>query len=832
MKLAKKPITVAVALATVASMETAFAQKSDLALEEVLVTATRRAKSVNEIPYNITAINGEDLARAGVTGLAGVMNSVPGIVFSDQGPRANAINNAIVLRGINLESQALSGVFANGAVPTVSTYMDNTPAFFNLQLVDLERVEVLRGPQGTLYGSGSLAGTVRFIHNKPNTDGIEGYVGGSAEWLGESSDQTYQGEGAINIPLSDTFALRLAGTWEDRGGVIDYRSASRFSNGELVLQNPDDPLGSPTSTRVIKDADTTESYTLRASLLWEPTDSFSALLVHHRQDMDGDGDNYRDLNSSDYETRQPFPTTFEQDNQLTSLELEADLGFATLTSSTSYTESEIETVRDLGYLSDYLDNVPLYYLFGIGSATREGCGFYGCYPRRNTFLADEPQDREDVTQEFRLVSNGDGNIDWLIGAYYNDQEADLLSDEEIPGYAEWAALDGSADKVISAYYDADINLPPGYNFANSWLAPGGVLAPINGVPQLLLDRSSEFEEYAAYGELTFNISDAWQITGGIRYFSQEFESTLLTLFTNCGVVCTTVDQDFLDQLSAQTGYDVGADWGVSYSNEKDDEDDVIFKLNTSYQIGDHNIYFTWAEGFRHGGANALPVGYDIITQDLIPYAADETENWELGIKGYLMEGQLQYTAAAFFTTWDNPQLNAFVSIAGLPAVVNASEAETQGLELSMNGNVTDRLSFYVGYNYTDAELTDDFAVGGVSGAKGDDLPNIAEHMANGSVDYIIPSLVADFDLALHLDGRYKSSSRNDLAGGVNDDKFDSFSIFNASVSLVDSNWALTLFANNLTDETDAVTSSASQLGSDWESAERPRSYGLRVRYDF
>lgn len=221
MKLYKKPVAVAVALASATCVQTTFAQESALALEEVLVTATRRSQSLIEVPYNISALSADELAKAGVTNLTGVMNSVAGIVFSDQGPRGNAMNNGIVMRGLNIRAQATNGIFSNLAVPTVSTYIDNTPAFFNLQLVDLNRVEVLRGPQGTLYGSGSLAGTVRFIHNKPSTEAIEGYISGGTEWLGESSDETYQVEGAINLPLGENLALRVSGAYEDRGGVID-----------------------------------------------------------------------------------------------------------------------------------------------------------------------------------------------------------------------------------------------------------------------------------------------------------------------------------------------------------------------------------------------------------------------------------------------------------------------------------------------------------------------------------------------------------------------------------------------------------------------------------
>jgi len=405
----------------------------------------------------------------------------------------------------------------------------------------------------------------------------------------------------------------------------------------------------------------------------------------------------------------------------------------------------------------------------------------------------------------------------------------------VPGYAAWAALDGSADGAISAYYDATINLPPGYNFANTWLNPVlYALTPQAGIPGLYIARQSEFKDLALYGELTFHVTDNWQITGGARYFDQEYEIALQQLFTNCGAACTTVDQSAMDELGAQLGYDLNALWGVSATDSKQDESDVIFKVNTSYSINDHNIYFTWAEGFRHGGANALPVGFDIITQEMISYEADETQNWELGVKGYLLDGQLQYSATGFYTDWDRPQIEAFISIAALPAVLNSRQAESKGVELSLNGNITEQLSFYAGYVYTDAELTEDFsqAAGTVVGSAGSPLPNISKHMANVSVDYQIPAVIGSFDLGFHIDGRYRSDARNDIEGGFNDALLDSFSIWNASINLISDQWTLTAFANNLTDETNAITTVAIQAGTNYEAAERPRSLGLRMRYQF
>ncbi|MEH6549406.1 MAG: TonB-dependent receptor [Pseudomonadales bacterium] len=833
MNIAKRPIAAVIALVSITGINVAKAD--GLVLEEVTVTATRRAQSVNEIPYNITAITSDDLDRSGITNMAGVMNSVPGIVYADQGPRANSANSGIVLRGLSVQSQAVGGVFGNLTVPTVSSYMDDTPIFMSLQLTDIERVEVLRGPQGTLYGSGSLAGTVRFIHHRPSVDAIEGNIGGSVEALGESSDYTYGAEGMFNLPMGEKAALRIAGTYENRGGVIDYTDVVVYDDGYPVLEDPDDYLYSPAETMRVDDADSAKSYSIRGSLLWEPTESLGFLLVHHRQHMEADGDNYRDLDSSGYESSAAFINQFDNDVELTSLEIDVDLGFATLTSSTSFSKNEIEQQRDIGYLQTYLDGIPMPYIVpGLGAYDRPGCVFYGCFPRV-TLQGDEPGSREDTTQEFRLVSNGDSNIDWLLGAYFNKQDTEFTFDDWMPGYAEWANYPDSAAPVASALYDEDFTEFYGLSYYEAWQYPGGVKQPEVGVPVYHYDRTVEFEDRAIYGELTWHVTDDWQITGGLRTFKQEYTASVLSLFTNCGVLCSDPDlsDEFYEDLNEAAGRtDIDPTWGVAASNTSKDESDTIFKINTSYQVGEQNIYFTWAEGFRHGGANALPVGFGGITEDDIEYEADVTTNWEIGIKGYLMEGQLQYTLAAFFIEWDKPQIDAFVSIAALPAVINGEAAESKGLEAALNGNITENLSFSVSYNYTNAELTEDFETAGVVGIAGSPLPGVAKNMANGALDYNLPQVIGSFDLTLHLDGRYKGKARNDLAGGVNDAPLDAYSMWNGSIGLVNDSWNINFFVSNLLDEQDGVNAKALQAGTNYEQIERPRSYGLRAKYSF
>ena len=184
-------------------------------LEAVVVTASRRAQNVTDVPYNMSAVSAKELAVAGVQDLQGLAHMLPGVTMPrTSGPRANSSNSNIVIRGINATNQGLSFLAPNLAAPPVSTYIDDVPLFVNLSTADVERVEVLRGPQGTLYGSGAVGGTVRLIHNLPDPRKFEAEFSTDGSWTANARDPSYSFGGLLNVPLAEDLALR---------GNIDYR---------------------------------------------------------------------------------------------------------------------------------------------------------------------------------------------------------------------------------------------------------------------------------------------------------------------------------------------------------------------------------------------------------------------------------------------------------------------------------------------------------------------------------------------------------------------------------------------------------------------------------
>ncbi|MGI9201447.1 MAG: TonB-dependent receptor plug domain-containing protein, partial [Woeseiaceae bacterium] len=219
----KKPLAFAVGAALAGASPLAIAQdNTDSGLfEEIVVTATARSTSVQDIPYNISAMSGAAMEQLNIVNQFDLLRSMYGVTVIDRGYRNAGTVNSIVIRGLNVDNGSNADIQLN-AVPTVATYVDNTPMFGNFILKDIERVEVLRGPQGTLYGSGSLGGTVRYISNKPNPDEFEARIALDYGQVSGSEGNEMAGDLMVNIPLGDKAAVRVAASKIDNDGVIDY----------------------------------------------------------------------------------------------------------------------------------------------------------------------------------------------------------------------------------------------------------------------------------------------------------------------------------------------------------------------------------------------------------------------------------------------------------------------------------------------------------------------------------------------------------------------------------------------------------------------------------
>src|SRR6185437_2036705 len=271
----------------------AAAADSDAAadtLQEITVTATRRQQSLEQVPYSISVISAEQLAQTGVTDVASLTTQVPGLSMYDFGARMSGAT-APIIRGVNATGEPRG--FRTFEQDPVGTYIGNSPIDGYFQLDDVKRVEVLRGPQGTLYGAGALGGALRLIPNSPELNTFSGMFEAGGGRVDHSDGTSYTLKGMVNIPLGDTLAFRASAKYAYEPGFIDAYGLLKRSNsgvsGVPELANPADPVNSPGIYGNRSDWNYQKTFTGRASMLWKPNEAFSAELAILHSNVNGDG---------------------------------------------------------------------------------------------------------------------------------------------------------------------------------------------------------------------------------------------------------------------------------------------------------------------------------------------------------------------------------------------------------------------------------------------------------------------------------------------------------------------------------------------------------------
>ena len=805
----------------------AYAEDQPTTIDEVVVSATRRDTSIQDIPYNISAISGATLEDNHVQSFSDLTKMITGVSFIDSGP---ASRSNIVLRGINANAtnqQGNSGPLRT--VSPVSTYIGETPLFLSLQVDDIERVEVLRGPQGTLYGSGSLAGTLRLIPKKPDTSGFHADFSADVAGVDESNQLNRSFSAMVNIPISSVAAFRVAAGYEHYAGFIDEKyivktgapgTAINSPVGIPVPADPNNPIFSGLVFSPVKDANDANLWHVRASFLFQPSEDFSALLTYYHQVDDTYGVQAHSPNfggsvdtppadnpyysadypvsfptggtifphNQDYEANDSFLLEQKRHADLVSADLTYSLGFASLTSSTSY-------YKDVG--NNVVDGTGLLTLYP---------DFYGFIPRMVDYETTSDE-AKGVVEELRLVSKAGGPFDYVLGLFYQKIDSTTGEMQWVPGQTYFGGLVGYA----------------------------GANADTLGDVNVIGSGSTTFKDRAIFGELTYHITPAWQVTGGLRFFKQDFSIFNSTAFPFCGPACSNIN-DQLGTTLTQKGYAVN---------------DHISKLNTSYKISDAlNVYLNYAEGFRRGGANGLPVSGPFAGNPaLLVYKPDKTKNYEVGAKGVL--GGLRYSAALFYIDWNDFQVDATSIAAASQIAVNGSKARSKGVELELDGNLSRHLTYQLGYSYARAEVARDFTVydlntsgelvGLVTSKAGDPLPNAPRTSVTAATDYThsLPFLLG-WSMRWHLDMSYRSSTLSQLLSTNPDNpppfKIPGFSTWDASVNLASGSGLYTsLYVQNLFNtlgETGGTDRGAVGIRAEQFYIGRPRTVGLKVGYSF
>lgn len=735
-------------------------------LQEVIVTASRRSQTTEEVPYSISVVSPTQLANSGATDLAALARQVPGVSMTDSGAR-NSATTFPIIRGLNASPGA--GSFRTFEQAPVGTYIGNSPIDGYFQFNDIERVEVLRGPQGTLYGAGALGGALRIIPAAPKLGEFSGNADVRLGLVDKAGDPSYTTAATVNLPLGETLALRVSGNYDYEPGFIDAHGLVQVDEaGTPVRANPADPDSSGIYYSK-EDWNEQKTFTGRASLLWQPTEKFNAQLAFMYSDLDGVsgrtvtrsfpggpfvGDPRITLPAGGNNTKLTGgEEPYSRKTDLASLDLSYDAGFATLSSTSSYFTTDGSTQLDTSYV---LYRIPQYLGYYVGSTLNPRFVLPQVYS----------DDSHTFTQEVRLVSDTEPGkmFDYVAGVFYSKQTRNGRWIVRVPGSPERAQELGCTG-IWS----------PGAEFPDCLVLIGP--NDIN-VDQ---DDKQTFEDKSVFGELTWHFAERGDLTFGFRHFEQDFK-----------------DVQSLELYSF--GLSVPKEPRTSKASK------TTWKINPTYEYADnHRVYAVWSQGFRRGGSNAIPlVGPFGDHPGLIQYQPDEADNYEIGIKGHFANG-LSYTFDIFKILWDNPQIGGTTPTTNF-AVWNADEATSEGAELDINAPFGDSgLSLALSGAYSDATFSKDYLVpstfGDIVGFKGQQLPGSPKVSGAATLNYE-RDVGANYRLAMSLNGTYRDEVVLSNFGILGQAPLtaEELTVFNASVALSRDAWLFGVYATNLANE--------------------------------
>jgi len=706
-----------------------LAQEEAARLDEIIVTATKRELNLQDVPHSIDVLSATQLARMGAKDLEATLRALPSVNLTAMMPG----QNSLVVRGIS------TGPFEYRTEAQVAVYLDEQPMTFNSQQVgirniDMQRVEHLPGPQGTLFGSSSQTGTIRYITNKPTTGSFLGQIEG--RWgTTTGGSESYDLNGFLNMPLGDSFAIRAVGYTSHDGGYVDnvlgFSLYGNYDNADLVENdfNEYDVDGG------------------RLHVLWNMGEKWSALITLIAENTNADGVWDSDEFLGDYKVTR-FEEEFRTDDwQSTTITLDGDLGFADF----SFTASKFD--RDITYEYDnmtYSQWKDAYYgsVYGLYNTD-----YYG-----SVIFNDQMQERESM--ELRLTSSGDSRFQWMLGAYYED-----IIDEWYYG----ARVDGLVNTTAwyyAQYYAYLYGVWGTYDYDCYCYVPNTnqvyPLPPTDVEYSNTLDRS--IAQNAVFGELSFDLTDDLTIHGGMRW--------------------AEYDRDIYSKFTFPEGLIPYPDWyaGDGSFRGVGKVDDTLYKLGVKYNIDDDRmVYALFSQGFRVGGFNSQRAA----NTGMLPlvYEADYLDNYEVGIKSQWLDNRLTINANLFLMEWTDYQQGADFDQWWMRGTVNAGDAETKGIEFQAEWQATDNLSLSLNFFVADPEFTDNFCNDYVDGVHqgcviGDDgipvgasdggwadiisgmtMPNSPKSSGHASIYYTVPEVLGG-DLWFYYDIAYQAESWN------------------------------------------------------------------------
>lgn len=737
--------------------------------DEIIVTGTRRATTVQDTPINITAIGAEDLQRQRIDDVRDLADFTPGLTISDTGPRSTG---TIVMRGLSASDVGAGGATYDDAM---GVYLGEVPLYYDFKLIDLQRVETLLGPQGTLYGLGTLAGAIRYIPNRPNVSSFEGEVHGRFYTKDHSSNFGYQADGMINIPIVlDHIAFRSVTGYYFDPGFIDYPLLVQEPG--ISLPQPDGP-NTDTISQASYDANLFKkedlnferTFTTRNQLLFQATEDLKLFLTYAYQQTKTDGASSNSngvFGTGKYENASRFVEPADRHAHLISAELNANIAdIVDLVATGAYTETAFSGSNDVTDLLLDLD-------YG-----------YELYPAFAAFTESDTL-RKQKNAEVRLVSRHGGPFSWVLGGFYNE------------------------NKYQSDYAEHAPNHP--------WGDPVGNPEYLEYVSYI----TSKVEEKAIFGEGTFQIVPEWQVTGGARYFDYTSKIAGAAALPLLGDPLSPYD------LPANGGEGGQDGWVWKFNTSFEFTPDIM-------------VYATYSKGYRIGGPNRVapcpegiptdPTQYNgpqiiCALPNEIQYGADTTKNLELGTRMQLFDRLLSLNFNVFRIKWDGIQVASATTYGVTGITINGGKAESKGFETSFQLKPITGLTVQGTYSYIDAELTEDvpgiITVNSPAGMypsapikldalDGDRLPGSAKHSGSLGATYTTPFL--DGELAANWTATYRGNVVSrlgwDRASGT---LIPDYTLHRASLTYDTDTFSISLFANNIFDKY-AVVSVANDL---------------------
>ncbi len=733
---------VMLAVLAVLSAASAAAEETTT-LGEIVVTAQKREQKLQDVPIAVSVIDGSLVESTGGFNAESLKQLVPSLNIRKTNTQ---LNQALFLRGVGTIN------FAIAAQPSVAFVLDGVvlssagEAFGDMY--DVERVEVLRGPQGTLFGKNSSAGVVSVVSKKPNAE-FGGYVD-----VGWFEDDEKRVKASLNAPLSDTLRTRTTATWGDFDGYIDNISTTpaggklngydRWGIRSIWIADPSDNL----QLTFIGDYRRSDDNCCVEVIGGAPTGAQAAaitLLLDGTDFLRGD---------ESRRVRQNLVMSSEEEAWGLSAQADVGVGNYTLTSITAYRTWDSTEIRE----GDWLDAGPAY--VGINQLHDLG-----------------PQTQDTFSEELRIASPGGETFDYIAGIYYANTDAERYFQRD-------------TQVCRSSTLPADA----------TGLQPCAAAASVIEAPTANALFSAKFENYAIFADGTFNLSDRWRLIAGARWTKDELSFKHTYNFSpTVGPGIRDISDPECTVLGVVCAGNARTITGSNSSDEASGRAGVQFDATDNVMT-----YATYARGYK---GPAFNVFFNMRLRDAEVIDAETVDSFEVGIKSTLLDGRMILNGAAFSAKYDNFQANNFLFLNGtlITTLTNAGKVSTEGLEFDFLAKPSGNLSLSGGVAYADARVDKFFTPPGSTPTVLDNtkLPLAPElkgslaaqyRIALSSVD-IIPSL-----LFVYTDKQFADLNEPAIT------LIPSYSTVDVSVAIADKNdkYRVTLVGRNLTDESFAA----------------------------